>query len=167
MKGFDPKKAETAFACYGIHGGLTLLLAVCLAAYDGLEHTYPILMGYMLIGWVIPFGLWRFVKRGISRPVAKWRSAIQSAGYKYGIPISFCVGGAVLFFVELFGIGVSDKITVNGEIITKLDPRFTKVQLEWRIIGAAAGLFFIILGYIIFRFFRKQTTNQTNQNYSN
>src|SRR5258707_14197229 len=157
LKDFNPKNAETSFACYGIHGGLTLLLAMCLAAYDGLEHTYPILIGYMFIGWVIPFSLWPVVKKIVSRPVNPIRSAINI----YVVPVMLIGGGTIFFLLGLF-TPKSDSIKINGEIITKSDPRFAHNELMFRVIFGGMGLLFAVVGYFIFHFIRKRKSQISN-----
>src|ERR1700690_2683489 len=94
----DPKNVETSGAVYGIHVGLTILLAICFAAYDGLQDTYPILIGYMFLGWLIPLALWRFVKRLVRRPVNPIRMAINI----YVAPITLMVLGVLGFLLGLF-----------------------------------------------------------------
>ena len=160
MKDIDPKDTETSGAVYGIHGGLTLLLAICLAAYDGLEHTYQILVVYMLTGWLIPLALWPFIKKLVSRPVNPIRSAINI----YVAPVML-MGFGVLFF--LLGVflpeSLVNSVKINGEIIAKSDPRFDHAFFIFRIVFVGMGLAFAIVGYFVFRYIRKRRKNNQTQ----
>jgi hypothetical protein len=147
----DPKNVETSGAVYGIHIGLTMLLAIGFAAYDGLEHTYPILIGYMFFGWMIPLLLWPFVKRFVSRPVSPTRTAIS----RYMPPVVAMVLGPIFFLLGVF-MPQSDKITVNGEVISKSDPRFAHDEMMFRVFFAGMGLLALLGGYFWFRFLRKR-----------
>lgn len=160
MKYFDFKKIETAGACWGIHLILTFLLAICLAAYDGIEHTFPILIGYMLFGWIIPFTLWRFVKQITSQPANSVRSAINI----YGPWIVATALGVFIFLLSLFlPSSLIDQIKVNGEIISNSDPRFSKEILNFRFEFGGMGLLFAIVGYFVFRSVRKRTKDNQLQ----
>jgi hypothetical protein len=160
MKNIDPKDAETSGAVYGIHGGLTLLLAICLAAYDGLEHSYPILIGYMLIGWVIPLALWPFLKKLVSRPVNPIRSAINI----YVAPVMLTGGGVLFFLLGIFlPASLVNSIKINGEVIAKSDPRFDHAFFIFRIVFVGMGVIFAIVGYFIFRYIRKRGKNNQVQ----
>jgi hypothetical protein len=158
MKNIDPKDAETSGAAYGIHIGLTLLLAICLAAYDGLEHTHQILLIYMLTGWIIPVALWPFIKKLVSRPVNPIRSAINI----YVAPVML-IGGGILFVLLSVFMPQSDSVKINGEIITRSDPRFAHAELMFRFIFGGMGLVFAIVGYLIFRYIRKRRKNNQTQ----
>lgn len=160
MKSTDPKDTETSGAVYGIHIGLTMLLAICLAAYDGLEHTHQILLVYMLAGWIIPLALWPFVKKLVSRPVHPMRSAINI----YVAPVML-MGGGVLFFISGVFLPASlvNGIKINGEIIAKSDPRFDHAFFIFRIIFVGMGLLFAVVGYAVFRFIRKRKKDNQPQ----
>jgi|GEM_PF-4910013 hypothetical protein len=153
MKFFNFKNAEASGACYGIHLGLTLLLAICLAAYDGLAHTYPILIGYMFIGWIIPLALWPFIKKLVSRPVSPFRAAINI----YVAPISLIVLGTFAVLLSIFLPASSmNSIKINEEIIKQSDPGFAHAQLMWRVIFGSIGLLFATIGSFGFYFIRKR-----------
>jgi len=154
----DPKSVETSGAVYGIHIGLTMLLAICFAAYDGLEHTYPILIGYMFLGWLIPLALWRFVKRFVSRPVNPTRTAIS----RYLPPVVAMVLGPIFFFFGVF-MSPPDRITVNGVVIPPSDPRYAHDELMSRILFCCMGLVASVGGYFWFRFLRKRRNDTQSQ----
>jgi hypothetical protein len=154
MKSIDPKNVETYRAIYGIHLGLCMLLSICFAAYDGLEHTYPILIGYMFIGWVIPLVLRRFVKKMVSRPVSPIRSNINVYASSVVLMVLGTLGFISGVFIPQFG-----SITINGETITKSDPRFAHEELMFRVGFSGIGLLFAISGYFIFRYIRKRRKN--------
>jgi hypothetical protein len=153
MRCVDPKDAETSGACYGIHLCLSFLLAICLAAYDGLEHTYPILFGYMLIGWVIPVALLPFVKKIVGRPV----NPIRSATNTYVAPITLMSLGTLAILLSIFlSPSFMDSITINGQKFTKLNPRFATEVLKFRIELGCMGLLFAVIGFFIFRYICKR-----------
>jgi hypothetical protein len=162
MKFFDFKNAETAGACWAIHLILTFLLAICLAAYDGVEHTYPILAGYMLCGWIIPFSFWRTVKKVVSLPVSSTRRSINI----YVGPIMGMVLGTLFFVFGVFEpASWEDYIKDNnGVTIWNSDPRFAKEMLKNRIETGGMGLSGVLISYFIFRSIRKRRENNQAQN---
>jgi hypothetical protein len=160
MKDSNFKNVEASGAVYGIQIGLTMLLAICLAAYDGLEHSYPILIGYMLIVWVIPLALWRFVKKIVSSPVSSVRSNINL----YGLWIVGITLGILFFLLSIFlPSSLIDSIKVNGETITNCDPRFAKDILQFRFEFGGIGLFFAGVSYFILRKRRKNNQVQKSE----
>jgi hypothetical protein len=160
MKNIDPKDAETSGAAYGIHIGLTMLLAICLAAYDGLEHTHQILLIYMLTGWIIPVALLPFIKKLVSRPVNPIRSAINI----YVAPVMLMGFGVLFFLLDIFlPASLVNSVKINGEIIAKSDPRFDHAFFIFRIVFVGMGLVFAIVGYFIFRYIRKRRKNNQAQ----
>jgi hypothetical protein len=152
---FDPKNIETPQACWGIHLIFTFLLAIGLAAYDGLEHTYPILIGYMMIGWLIPLALWPYVKRVVSRPVSPSRSAINT----FLPPVVAMVLGPMFFLLGVF-MSPPDRIVVNGLVIPPSDPRYAHDELISRILFCSIGLLASVGGYFWFRFLRRRKNDK-------
>jgi len=155
---FDFKNIETSGACWGIHLTLTFLLAIGLAAYDGLEHTYPILIGYMMIGWLIPLALWPYVKRLVSSPVSPSRSAINT----FLPPVVAMVLGPIFILLGVF-MSPPDRITINGVVIPPSDPRYAHDELMSRILFCSIGLFASVGGYLWFRFMRKRSKDSQSQ----
>jgi hypothetical protein len=145
--------STTAFACWGIHVALTTLLAVVFAAYDGLQNTYPIVIAYMFLGWLIPFGFWHFFKNRLNQPLSLARSNVDT----YAIPIILVALGTLLFLMSLFlPQSLINSIKINGQIVNKSDPRFTHEILTFRIIAGCMGLLFAGIGYSVFRFINKR-----------
>jgi hypothetical protein len=161
MKNFDFKNAETAGACWAIHLILTFLLAIGLAAYDGVEHTYPILAGYMSCGWIIPFSFWRTVKKIVSLPVSSTRLSINI----YGPPIMGMVLGTLFFVLGVFvpASWVDYIKDNNGITIWNSDPRFAKELLKNRIETGGMGLSGVLICYFILRFIRKHDAKNQEQ----
>jgi hypothetical protein len=154
------KNIEASGACYGIHIGLTMLVAICLAAYDGLAHTYPILMGYLLIGWIIPVALWPFIKKLVSLPVSPFRAAINI----YVAPIALIMLGTLAVLLSIFLPASSmNSIKYNEEILKQSDPGFAHAQFLCRVIFGGIGLLFTIIGYLGFYFIRKRRSKDSGQ----
>jgi len=136
--------AAALMACCGIHVALTILLAVCLAFYDGLQHTIGILLVYMFSGWIIPVALWSIIKKILQRPTGS--SKLNRS--KFMGPVMVIVLGILFLLLSIFLPQSSiTSITVNGETITQSNPVFVKELFQFRIEGAAMGFFFAVVGY--------------------
>lgn len=146
MENDDRKIFETTFACFGIHVGLSLLLTVCLTAYDGLQHTMSLAISYMEFGWVIPFAFWFKVRDLIRRPASPKRIATN----KLTPAITLIVLGPLFFLVGVF-MPKPDKLTINREVILPSDPRFAHDASMFTILFAIAGLVFTAVGNFWFR----------------
>lgn len=145
MENSGPNKFKVSRACWGIHVGLTGLLAIALAVYDGLQHSYPLLMAYMAFGWTIPLALWPKIKKLMSGPVSPDRNAIN----KLGPPITLMVLGPVFILVAIFA--QVDTIKVNGRVLYPSDPQFAHEDLKNRVFFAVGGLVAMAIGYFWYR----------------
>ena len=72
------------------------------------------------------------------------------------------MGGGTLFILLSVFMPQSDSVKINGEIITRSDPRFAHAELMFRVVFGGMGLVFAIVGYFIFRFIRKRKSQISN-----
>lgn len=152
MKVIDPKNSQVAFACWGIHVGLTGLLAMSLAAYDGLEHTYKILMCYMFLGWIIPFAGFKYIRVLMGSPVSTKRATTN----RYVIPAVLVTLGALFVLLSIIlPQSVIRHIRVNGQVVGIHDPRFALELRKARLSLGCLGLLVSTVGGLSFCFIRK------------
>ena len=68
MDGYDRSNRfqwlKAGFGCFGIHGGLTILLCLFLVAIGVIESLPTIVVPYMIFGWIpLAIGLYPVLKR--------------------------------------------------------------------------------------------------------
>jgi hypothetical protein len=147
------ENASMALACHGVHLGITALLAICLAWYDGLQNTYPIVVGFMFCGWLVPLTSRRYIKHIMQTSTGDFRTDVN----KFAPPLTLLILGVAVHLLGVFlPQSLIARIVVDGRTITKVDPRFGHELLKFRAIMGVLGAVSAAGGWLWFGAMKKR-----------